>query len=71
MTNENEAQRFVQSPEGLRLRGEETPDVEGHIRKVHTAHETLSPDSAPGSRIQAAEGLEDDGPDVEGHIFRA
>jgi len=71
MTNENEAQRFVDSPEIVRLRGEETPDVEGHIRKAHTAHETFGPDAAPGIRVQATEGLEDDGPDVEGHVFRA
>lgn len=69
MTNENEAERFI--VDGPRvMRGEETPDVEGHIRKAHTARETFGPDSAPGTRIQATEGLEDDGPDVEGHILR-
>jgi hypothetical protein len=63
MTNENEAQRFiVDSP--LRLRGEETPDVEGHIRKVHTANEVRVEEPAGPAAA------EDDGPDVEGHILR-
>jgi hypothetical protein len=51
----------------VRLRGEDTPDVEGHIRKAHTMNDVRVADPAE-SRPAA---VEDDGPDVEGHIFRA
>jgi hypothetical protein len=47
-----------------RLRDDGTPDVEGHIRKAHTIRVE---EPIEGSR---EDGLEDDGPDVEGHSLR-
>jgi hypothetical protein len=68
MTNQNDADRFLERP--VRTHGEDAPDVEGHIRKAHTARETVGPESAPGIRVEATEGSEDDTPDVEGHLHR-
>lgn len=61
----NEAERFiVDGP--VRAHGDDTPDVEGHIRKAHTMNEVRV--EAPAESRPAA--VEDDGPDVEGHILR-
>ncbi len=57
MPDQNDAGGFLEMP---RLRGEEGPEVEGHIRPAHAAHEL----GAEEVRIAATE----DGPDVEGHI---
>ena len=72
MSNQNDPERLVDGP--VRLRGEDGPDVEGHIRRVHTAHEgglDAPAEDGAGIKAEGIEGLEDDGPDVEGHIFRA
>ena len=69
MTNQNDADRFLERP--VRTHGEDAPDVEGHIRRVHSAREVADAEAAPGVRAEGAEGLEEDGPDVEGHVFRA
>jgi hypothetical protein len=43
---------------------EETPEVEGHIRKSHTMNEGPRL-SSPAEALDAA--TDEDGPDVEGH----
>jgi hypothetical protein len=72
MTNQNDAERFLDRP--VRTHGEDSPDVEGHIRRVHSAREVADASgeaAQPGIKAEGAEGLEEGGPDVEGHIFRA
>ncbi|HWE58667.1 MAG TPA: hypothetical protein VG228_03145 [Solirubrobacteraceae bacterium] len=46
---------------------EETPEVEGHIRKAHTMNEGPRVQS-PAEALDAA--TDEDGPDVEGHSLR-
>lgn len=48
-------------------RGDDGPEVEGHIRRPHADHEARPSDPVEGARVHRND--EDEGPDVEGHVF--
>jgi hypothetical protein len=64
MTNQSDSEEII---EREIVGHDDTPEVEGHIRKAHTANDIRV---ASPEEIIFPHNDEDDGPDVEGHIFR-